>query len=141
MVNATVKGNRAVLRRRHRRYGSELDLTGVTVTRNTASYQGGGIEVFGSLLSMTASTVSSNTSNQLGVSYGGGGIRMAGSNVLLTSTKVTSNRSADYGGGIADYGACSIPINGPAQDPGAADQVPRQRREGCRPGEWQGDRR
>ncbi len=115
MVNATVKGNRAGTGGGIYASGSELDLTGVTVTRNTADYQGGGISVFGSLLSMTASTVSLNKSNQFGIEYGGGGILMDESNVLLTSTKVTSNTSADYGGGIADYGACRIPSSGPAQ--------------------------
>jgi hypothetical protein len=114
MTNATVRGNRAA-------YGggifadfSNLDLTGVTVTRNVAAFEGGGIDVASSDLDATASTISLNRTTQYEPIGGGGGIRMEDANVLLTSTKVTTNTSARFGGGIADYGLCPPNLTPPA---------------------------
>ena len=108
MVNATVKGNRADYGGGIYAVESNVDLTGVTVTRNTARYTGGGIDVVdNTVLSMTASTVSRNTTTQPPPTMcdGGGGIRIEFSDALLTSTRVTANQSAGQGGGIAVYGA------------------------------------
>jgi hypothetical protein len=115
MTNSTVKGNRSAIGGGIRVEGnSSVSLTGVTVTRNQADYEGGGIAVGESELSMTASTVSLNKVTGSGLEYGGGGIWLGTANALLTSTKVTTNTSSDYGGGIADYGACQAIQTPPA---------------------------
>ncbi len=106
MANVTVRGNTADEGGGIALVRSFAELTGTTLTRNTALYEGGGIQVAESELRMTASTVSMNRLTGSGLVYGGGGIWMERSNVFLTSTRVTGNTSADYGGGIADYGAC-----------------------------------
>ena len=79
--------------------GSLVNLTGSTITRNSADGDGGGIDIDESQLSAIASTISLNTANS-----DGGGISIEKSDVLLQSTRVTSNRASDYGGGIYDEG-------------------------------------
>ncbi len=81
-----------------------LNLTGATVANNTATYEGGGIYSQESEVTVTASSIASNSTTETGSGYGGGGIFMVGSDVLLQSSHVSWNQSDDFGGGIAYYG-------------------------------------
>ena len=91
--------------------GGAVTLTGVTVTRNSASGtrldrgSGGGIDLDGAELAAVASTISSNTA--LGPNGGdgnGGGIHLEFADVSLMNTKVSFNHADDEGGGIANDG-------------------------------------
>jgi hypothetical protein len=81
--------------------GSNLTLTNVRVTANTATLGGGGIGVFNNAsLTLSATDVANNTARN------GGGILIAGSGtaVLNNGSTVTGNRATTNGGGIANSG-------------------------------------
>ena len=84
---------------------SEVVLTGATVSRNSGMAEGGGVYLeFGSTLSATASTISSNSNTGFGIESAGGGISSFLSDVLLQNTKVAGNLTSGFGGGIAYAG-------------------------------------
>ncbi len=72
---------------------STLSLANITVSNNSAEHYGGGISAYQSSVSLSNSTVSSNSG------YYGGGISAYQSSVSLSNSTVSSN-SASYGGGI-----------------------------------------
>lgn len=78
--------------------GGTLTLTNSTVTSNTAGTAGGGIYNSGDL-TLDESIFTDNTAN----SGGGGGIRNHGGDLTITSSTISSN-TASEGGGIGNTG-------------------------------------
>ena len=74
-----------------------MTIAGSTITGNSASSEGGGIDSSGGLLTLTGSTISNNSATIRG------GIDSYGGNVSLTNCTVSGN----LGGGIGIYGAYS----------------------------------
>jgi Bacterial Ig-like domain len=86
-----------------RNFGS-LTLTNSTVSTNTADF-GGGIYNFGgslTLLTLNSSTVSSNDARR------GGGIYTQQGKVTLNNSTVSGNTAAEVGGGITNFGTLTL---------------------------------
>jgi uncharacterized repeat protein (TIGR01451 family) len=84
--------------------GGSVTLTDTTVSSNTSSVVGGGIESGGGTLSLTNSTVSGNTG------YTGGGITSSGT-LTLTNTTVAGNGASNGNGGIEFNGGTETLTN------------------------------
>jgi hypothetical protein len=87
------------------------NLTGVTITGNTANDRGGGIgNKNGGTLNMTNCTISNNYCNDKTDPRGGGGLFNAqGATATLTNVTITGNAVAQYGGsGICNYGTLTL---------------------------------
>lgn len=76
-----------------------LDLTGVTVSDNTAESSGGGIDSNGSL-NVVDSTIADNTADGSGGLHIGGGIDDFGSALTITNSTIADNTAPAQGGGV-----------------------------------------
>jgi hypothetical protein len=84
-------------------FDSFVSLTGTSVTGNFASFAGGGIAAFEAFLTLTNSSVSSNTVGTSEDFGEGGGISGEGASISLTGSRVVSNVASAEGGGIANF--------------------------------------
>ena len=85
-----------------------VDMTGTTVSGNSASI-GGGIYVNEGDVNATTSTIDHNTA-----AYSGGGISSSYSRVTLTSTYLGRNTASDSGGGVSFSEGGSALTNAPS---------------------------
>jgi hypothetical protein len=80
--------------------GTQVSISGVTITRGTSS-TGGGINNFGTL-TLNNSTVTNNTAGN------GGGIANSGGTVTLNGSTVSHNTADGAGGGIYNTGTMTV---------------------------------
>ena len=73
-----------------------LTLDRVTITGNTSASVGGGIGMYGGILSLNDSTITSNTANS------GGGVFHYGLDLLVSGSLIASNTAEDSGGGLGN---------------------------------------
>ena len=87
--------------------GADLIISASTISGNTASGRGGGLEVYyASALVNDGSLIDLNVANGLG---GGGGVNLSYASIFtLRDSTVSNNRSSGYGGGIGSRGAVTV---------------------------------
>jgi hypothetical protein len=82
-----------------------LDVTGTTISANTAD-SGGGVWLNGATAIIASSIISGNTAAGLGGS--GGGIDKGLGTLNITNTTVNGNAASSVGGGVTNFGAMTI---------------------------------
>ena len=116
--------------------GASLTIRNSFVLDNTAGMLGGGLATGGSLVTLTNTTVSSNTSLSGGdTTAGGGGLYITGTGTTrLTDSTIDGNTAAFGGGGIYDDRAAKLIITGSTV---AVNRASRRRRRARRvPDQW-----
>ncbi|MEZ0299943.1 MAG: right-handed parallel beta-helix repeat-containing protein [Candidatus Methylacidiphilales bacterium] len=83
-----------------------LSLINTIVASNSASRNGGGLDLFNALVTITGSTIVANQS----LTSNGGGIYAESSVITLNNSIVAGNTAQSYGGGIYSDGSSSLNI-------------------------------
>ncbi len=92
--------------------GSEITVSGSTVSNNTSSIYGGGIYAYAdSKITVTDSTISDNTVNGQTQSWGGGIFGLENCEITVTGGTISGNEAL-YGGGVGGYTGTTIKVEG-----------------------------
>ena len=82
----------------------QLTITASTVASNTTTYQGGGVANMAGTLNIENSTVTGNSAN----SQGGGVFNSTGITANIKNSTVTDNRATSRGGGVDNHGTMNL---------------------------------